>query len=67
MSDKKEIVQEPAIDMEEVKKVITALLQEFTKEEGGNKVTTNNMAGMLMKLMAACDGQISMKQPGQEN
>jgi len=63
MSDKKEIVQEPAIDMEEVKKVINVLMQEFTKEESGNKVTSNNMAGLHMKLMAACDGQISMKQP----
>ena len=50
-----------APDMDEIKKTISVLLQNFAKEEAGNKVTSNNMAGLSMNLMMALDGNISTK------
>jgi hypothetical protein len=47
--------------MENIKKVVAALLQEFAKEEAGNRVTSNNIFGLSSKLMAALDGQITLK------
>lgn len=47
--------------MEDIKKVVAALLQEFAKEEAGNRVTSNNIFGLSSKLMAALDGQITLK------
>jgi hypothetical protein len=49
--------------MEEIKKVVGVLLTEFVKEEAGNRVTSNNMAGLQMKIMMALDGKISMNPP----
>lgn len=49
---------------ENLRKVINTLLNEFTKEEVGNRVTSNNMAGLQMKLMMALDGKITLKPPG---
>lgn len=53
----------PVPDMDEIKKVIGQLLQNFTQEEAGNKVTSNNMAGLAMNLMGALDGNITLKPP----
>ena len=49
--------------MEEIKKVVGVLLTEFVKEEAGNRVTSNNMAGLQMKIMMALDGKITMIPP----
>jgi len=49
--------------MEDVKKVIGVLLQEFAKEEAGNRVTSNNMAGLQMKIQMAFDGKIHINPP----
>ncbi len=49
--------------MEEMKKIVGAILGEFTKIEAGNRVTSNNMAGLQMQLFMALDGQITMKAP----
>ena len=50
-----------APDMDEIKKTMTVILQNFTSEEAGNKVTSNNMAGLSMNLIMALDGKISTK------
>jgi len=49
--------------MEEIKKVINALMDNFTKEEAGNRVTSNNMFALHSRIMMALDGQITMTPP----
>jgi hypothetical protein len=53
--------------MEEIKKTVQALLQNFAKEEAGNRVTSNNMMGLMMNINAALDGKITMTKPKDEN
>jgi hypothetical protein len=53
----------PVPNMEEIKQVVGGLLQNFVKEEAGNKVTTNNISGLAMNLMQALDGNITMTKP----
>lgn len=52
--------------MEEIKKVINVILQEFIKEEAGNRVTSNNISGLQLKLSAALDGKITLTPPANE-
>ena len=47
---------------DEVKQVIFQIVQQFIAEEKDNKVTRNNMAGLIMQLNGAVDGQITIKQ-----
>ncbi len=49
--------------MEEIKKTVTALIDNFTKEELGNRVTSNNMFALHARLMMALDGQITITPP----
>lgn len=51
------------VSTDEVKQVINQLVQNFIKEEQGNRVTNNNMSGLLMQIFAAVDGQITVNQP----
>ena len=53
-------------EMQETKEVIRTLLADFVKEEAGNRVTSNNMGGLQMKLMMALDGKITLHPPEQE-
>jgi len=63
MTDDKPMQVKQVPDMQAIKEVVQALLQNFAKEEVGNKVTSNNMTGLTVNLMAALDGQITMKAP----
>jgi hypothetical protein len=56
------IAKKAAPTPEEIKQVVGHILQEFVREEAGNKVTRNNMAGLTMQLHGAIDGQITLKQ-----
>lgn len=53
--------------MEDVKKVIGVLIKEFTQEESGNRVTSNNMSGLQLKIMMAIDGKISLNPADKDN
>jgi len=46
----------------EVKQVLAEIMQQFVNEEAGNKVTRNNMAGLIMQIHGAIDGQITIQQ-----
>ena len=56
----------PGPDMDAIKEVVQHLIQNFVKEEAGNRVTNNNMAGLTMMLMQAIDGKITMKPPEEQ-
>ena len=43
------------MDKEQFKKEVITLMQRFFQEEQGNKITTNNVDGFLMKLLALVD------------
>lgn len=43
------------MDKEQFKKEITALMQRFFQEEQGNRVTTNNIDGLMIKLLSLID------------
>ena len=49
--------------MEEIKKVVNILIENFTKEEAGNRVTSNNMFALHSRIMMALDGQITTEKP----
>jgi hypothetical protein len=49
--------------MEDTKKVIAQLMNEFVKEEAGNRVTSNNIMALNMKVNMALDGDITMQPP----
>ena len=44
-----------------VQEVINQLLQQFTQEEAGNKVTRNNMLGLSMQIGMAFEGKITLQ------
>jgi 1,6-anhydro-N-acetylmuramate kinase len=52
--------------MEEIKKVVNVLLDNFAKEEQGNRVTSNNMFALATKINQALDGQITLTPPKEE-
>jgi hypothetical protein len=52
--------------MEEIKKVVQVLLNNFIVEEKGNTVTTNNMTGLAIKIDQALDGLITLNAPKEE-
>jgi hypothetical protein len=49
-----------AINTDEVKKVISTLIDNFVKEEAGNRVTRNNMLALSLYIGQAVDGQITL-------
>ena len=49
--------------MEDIKKIVSALLSEFAREEAGNKVTSNNMFALGAKINMAFDGKITLEKP----
>lgn len=49
--------------MEELKPIVVAILGEFIKTEQGNRVTTNNIAGLQFQLLMAIDGKVTLKAP----
>lgn len=59
--------EEIEVTVDETKEVISALVQNFIAEEKGNKVTNNNMTGLLLHLMAAVEGKLRVKQEGESN
>jgi hypothetical protein len=54
---------EGLIIMEEIKQIVSALLNEFAKEEHGNRVTNNNMFALGTKIAMAFDGKITLQKP----
>jgi len=46
---------------DKVKEVLGQIMQQFVNEEAGNKVTRNNMAGLIMQIHGAIDGQITIQ------
>jgi len=46
-----------------VQDVIKTIVQQFTKEELGNRVTPNNMLALSMKIDMAFDGKITLQAP----
>lgn len=46
---------------EELKQVMGAILSQFLKVEGGNKVTQYNLRGLMQELIDAVDGKITLK------
>jgi hypothetical protein len=50
-------------NLNSVKQVISVVIDNFIKEEVGNRVTRNNMAGLTMTIMQAMDGNITLEQP----
>jgi hypothetical protein len=48
---------------ESIKKVVAALLANFTKEEMDNRVTNNNMMALTIMIGQALDGQITLGDP----
>ena len=59
--------EEIEVTVDETKEVISALVQNFIAEEKGNKVTNNNMTGLLLHLMGAVEGKLRVKQEGESN
>jgi hypothetical protein len=49
--------------MEEIKKVVILLLENFLKEEHGNRVTQNNMMALGVQIGQALDGKIVIDKP----
>lgn len=49
--------------MEDIKKVVAVLLENFLKEEVGNKVTPNNMLALSIHITQALDGKITLNKP----
>jgi len=47
--------------MEDIKKVVTKLIQDFIEEERGNRVTFNNMRSLHINITDALDGKITIK------
>jgi hypothetical protein len=47
--------------VEETMQVIQQLIQNFVAEESGNKVTGNNMAGLMLQIQGAVSGSIRIK------
>ena len=47
--------------IEEIKEVVGHLLANFTKEEAGNRVTSNNMLALTLHINHALDGQITLQ------
>jgi len=43
------------MDKEQFKKELIALMQRFFQEEQGNRVTTNNIDGLMIKLSSLVD------------
>lgn len=58
--DDKQMELTPAPNLEDVRAVVKALVDKFITDEAGNKVTRNNMTGLVVQLMAAFDGQITL-------
>lgn len=54
---------EGLLKMEELKKVVAAILGEFVKVEQGNRITSNNMTGLQMQLFMALDGKVTIQAP----
>lgn len=52
---------EQAIDKDSIKHTIGVLVDNFIKEEAGNKVTRNNMTGLAVQVMGAIDGTITVQ------
>jgi hypothetical protein len=52
-------------DTDEIKKVVAVLIQNFIKEEAGNRITSNNMLALSIGINQAIDGQITMSKPGE--
>ena len=48
-------IQMPKEEKEQLKKQFGKLLQAFFQEEHGNRITTNNMEGLLSKLYRTID------------
>ena len=48
------------MDQERLKKNVSAVLVRFFQEEHGNRITSNNINGLLGTLLAVIDG----RQPG---
>lgn len=51
---------------DELKKIIGIVMDNFFRDEQGNRVTRNNMRGLQMDIMLAIDGKISIKEDGLE-
>lgn len=51
------------MNQEEIKQVVSHLFSDFIKEEAGNRVTKNNMLGLLMNINLAVEGKISLTPP----
>lgn len=49
-----------------LKKIIGIVMDNFFRDEQGNRVTRNNMRGLQMDIMLAIDGKISIKEDGPE-
>jgi hypothetical protein len=52
--------------MEEIKKVVEAILSNFLKEEQGNRVTSNNMLALSVHINGALDGKITITPPNKK-
>lgn len=55
----------PSATTKDTKKVIAVLIQNFVKEEKGNRVTSNNMLALNIAINQAIDGLITINQPGE--
>jgi hypothetical protein len=49
------------MENEELKQNIMALMQAFTNQELGNKITTFNMSGLANMLMGVIDGNVQLQ------
>jgi hypothetical protein len=52
--------------MDEIKKVVGVLIDQFIKTESGNKVTVNNMMALGFHISQALDGKITLTPPNQD-
>jgi hypothetical protein len=50
------------LDTNEIKRLMHMVVRSFVTEEDGNRVTMNNMAGLLAKLHGIVDGEITIKE-----
>jgi hypothetical protein len=52
--------------MEDIKKVMQTVIDNFTREEQGNRVTVNNMMALAIKVNMVLDGKITLTPPNQD-
>ena len=53
------------MELERIKRDVASVIQAFTQQEQGNKITQFNMSGLAQMLMGVVDGTVVVQQQGQ--